>query len=192
MLSRVSRVCTRKAVLHISFVKSTLEGLGCTSRSCSTTGESIFGPSFEDENAIPEYDTININIKGYDFAVLEKYARYVHNTAENIGINVTNSWPVLPQASLVQRIKQRSNLVEAEYNLSLYERVVQVDKLPSTLATILLDVIQTSLPEGIQFTMKYHTQLADISRYIPDRELKELEAQLTDLGGPSEDRKKRR
>ena len=39
----------------------------------------------DDGPEIPEYPLMNIQMKGYDFAVLEKYSKYVHNFVTNIG-----------------------------------------------------------------------------------------------------------
>lgn len=37
---------------------------------------------------IPEYDAVNIQIKGYDYAVLENYQRLIHRIAKTMGIEV--------------------------------------------------------------------------------------------------------
>jgi large subunit ribosomal protein L48 len=39
---------------------------------------------------IPEYEEINVQIKGYDFAVLESFQKFVHTTAENMNIEVSD------------------------------------------------------------------------------------------------------
>ena len=40
----------------------------------------------------PKYEALNIQLKGYDFEVLENHQSYIHNLAENIGINVGVAW----------------------------------------------------------------------------------------------------
>lgn len=37
---------------------------------------------------IPLYEPLNVQIKSYDFTVLEKFSGYIHKTAENMGIEV--------------------------------------------------------------------------------------------------------
>lgn len=37
---------------------------------------------------VPEYNLVNVQMKGYDFTVLEHYGKWVHNTATNMGIDV--------------------------------------------------------------------------------------------------------
>lgn len=42
---------------------------------------------------IPEYGTLNVQMKGYDFPTLESYAKFVHNLAERLGLEA--EWLVL-------------------------------------------------------------------------------------------------
>lgn len=51
----------------------------------STYVNTLFQPTGPE---IPLYDALNVQMKGYDFAVLEKFARYVHKTADRIGLDV--------------------------------------------------------------------------------------------------------
>jgi large subunit ribosomal protein L48 len=46
---------------------------------------SVYEPEYLDslKPDIPEYEEINVQIKGYDFAVLESFQKFVHTTAEN-------------------------------------------------------------------------------------------------------------
>ena len=40
------------------------------------------------EPQIPLYDALNLQIKSYDFTVLESFSSYIHKTAENMEIEV--------------------------------------------------------------------------------------------------------
>ena len=42
-----------------------------------------------DPNAVPVYDLLRIQLKGYDFAVLESFARYVHNISDTFGLDAS-------------------------------------------------------------------------------------------------------
>jgi len=39
---------------------------------------------------VPEYEEVNVQMKGYDFAVLESFQTFVHNIAENMDIDVSD------------------------------------------------------------------------------------------------------
>lgn len=96
-------------------------------------------------------------------------------------------------------------MVENQYSLNMYERniqvsfsdfvwhsqiqhiplYIQVSELPTTKAPIFFQVLQTALPEGVNLNIKEHEYEDENVRYVPDLELKELKAQLDELGGPS-------
>lgn len=41
---------------------------------------------------MPEYSLVNVQIKGYDFTVLEHYGKWIHNIALNMGIDIEDGW----------------------------------------------------------------------------------------------------
>lgn len=155
-----------------------------------TKNDSVFGPSFENPDAIPQYQSIKIQLNGYDFVVLENFQKYIHKTAERMGLSIIQSWALPPRNKLVQRIKPGSQTVEEEYRLLVYRRFVQVDELLPTLAQVLLEVLHSSLPEGVKLKFTKYTEEDETEKYIPDKELKLLQEQLEEMGGPR-DKKKR-
>lgn len=44
------------------------------------------------KSKIPLYNTLNIQLKGYDFPVLESYQGFVHHIAEVMGIEVADGY----------------------------------------------------------------------------------------------------
>lgn len=44
------------------------------------------------KSKIPLYNTLNIQLKGYDFPVLESYQGFVHHIAEVMGIEVAEGY----------------------------------------------------------------------------------------------------
>lgn len=38
----------------------------------------------------PQYPNLNVQIKGYDYPILESYQRYLHNVAEYLDIDVAD------------------------------------------------------------------------------------------------------
>ena len=41
---------------------------------------------------VPEYNQVNVQIKGFDFTVLEHYGKWIHNTAQTMDIDVEDGW----------------------------------------------------------------------------------------------------
>lgn len=44
------------------------------------------------KSKIPLYNTLNVQLKGYDFPVLESYQGFVHHIAEVIGVDVADGY----------------------------------------------------------------------------------------------------
>jgi len=132
----------------------------------------------QNDQQTPRYDALNVQIKGYDFAVLEKFARHVHRTAGRIGLDVEDAWATPCQNFKVTQLKPESTVVEKEYRLNLYERNVQITDVPSTLLPVFVNIIEASIPPGV--TTRIHPHLPEHTevRYVPDLELKDLKKQL--------------
>ncbi|CAL8111273.1 unnamed protein product [Orchesella dallaii] len=130
---------------------------------------------------VPLYDAINIQVKGYDFAILEKFAKYVHNTADRVGLEVEDSWGTPCKNLKVTKLKPESTSVETDYLLSLYERNVQIVNVSASLLPIFVNIVEASIPAGV--TMRVHPHLPEHTeiRYVPDLQLKELKTQLQDM-----------
>ncbi|XP_069686708.1 large ribosomal subunit protein mL48 [Periplaneta americana] len=141
------------------------------------------------KSKIPLYNPLNIQLKGYDFPVLENYQKLVNKIAQSMDIEVEDGWAIPPQYIQVQKYKPQSTVVESEYKLPIYERNIQVIDLPSTIGSIFFEVLQTALPEGVSMTVQEHKEEFEEERYIPDVELLELKTQLEELGGPTTKKK---
>nr|CAG4643668.1 EOG090X0MUO [Ilyocryptus agilis] len=148
----------------------------------------ILEPEYLDskEPQVPTYEPLNLQIKSYDYTILENFSSFIHKTAENMDIEVEDVWAVPCQKLSVQTFKPSSTLVENQYNLSVYERNVQVVDLEATIAPVFFHIIQAALPEGVRMTVKLHESADEEVRYVPDQELKQLKTELESIGGPTQ------
>ncbi|CAH2108282.1 unnamed protein product [Euphydryas editha] len=140
----------------------------------------------------PVYDCLNLQIKGYDFVLLESCQKELHRYAEIMGIQVEECWATPAQQIKVQRFKPGSTAVESEYQLNIYERNVQVVDVPAWALGTLLRVSRALLPEGCTLNVHEHTAEHEEIRYVPDNELIELKQQLDDMGGSRSEKKKKK
>ncbi|WAR20340.1 hypothetical protein MAR_002178 [Mya arenaria] len=76
------------------------------------------------EPEIPEYPGVLIKMKGYDFRVLESYAKFVFRTASMLDPEV-GRWALPPQKMEMQTLKPNSTTVVETCHLNIYERVVE-------------------------------------------------------------------
>jgi len=144
---------------------------------CSARGISLspvvtktFEPDYLDSAVppIPTYPPINIQMRGYNFDMLESFQSYVHNLAENMGVQVEEGWVTPAKSTKVSTYAEGGTRVDNEFTLNLYERNIQVVNLRSVDAPILIDNIRTTLPEGVQLSVHKHLQEHYEERFIPD------------------------
>lgn len=138
--------------------------------STSASLAKTFEPDYLDSAGpiLPVYPPLNIQMKGYNFDILESFQSYVHNLAENIGVDVSDAWCTPPRTFKICTFYEEGVRVRDENKLNLYERNVQVTGLRSIDAPVLLDNIRTCLPEGVSLSVHEHTQEHYEERWIPD------------------------
>lgn len=100
------------------------------------------------------------------------------------------SYALPPQQTHVQRLKPNSAIVEAEYKLTMYERNLQFNDVDAPVYPLFLRLAQAALPEGVQLQVQEHTDECEERRYVPDKDLLELKAELDKMGGALPNKKK--
>lgn len=94
-----------------------------------------------------------------------------------------------PQTTQVQRLRPNSAVVDAEYRLKMYERNLQINDVNAPVYPVFLRIAQAALPEGVQLSVQEHSDEFEERRYVPDRDLLDLKAELErmqtgGMGGP--------
>ena len=117
-----------------------------------------FEPDYLDSaGLVPStYPTINIQVKGYDFDILESYQSYVHNLAENIGLDVSEAWATPGSSWNVYTYAEESTAIKDTYNLHMYERNIQLINVETTDLPVLIDILRKTLPEGVKLSVHEH------------------------------------
>jgi len=139
-----------------------------------------FEPDYLDSSIppVPTYPLINIQLRGYNFDVLESFQSYVHRVAENMGVDVSEAWATPAKTNKVSTYIEGGTRVKNEIILNTFERNVQVSNLRSIDAPILLDIIRATLPEGVHLSMHQHAQEHYEERFIPDPFIDSIRAEL--------------
>jgi len=128
------------------------------------------------------YELLNLQLKGYDYTVLQKYQGYLHKTmAKKLDINVTQSWPIQHQELKVDNLEPRSSAIEKSFKLNIYERNIQMKDLLVTRLSILIELIHSTLPPGVTFSIDHHKQEDEDRRYFRDSVLENLKKELQEL-----------
>jgi len=147
------------------------------------TARLIFEPTYLDKEGLkpPKYEALNIQLKGYDFEVLENHQSYIHNLAENIGINVGVAWATACDSSNASIYAPQSTKISSTFALNTYERNIQVVDVLSTELPVLLDVLRKTLPEGVSLSVHKHEREHYEAKFIPDPLISSCEEELNEI-----------
>ncbi|KAK4887640.1 hypothetical protein RN001_003911 [Aquatica leii] len=137
------------------------------------------------KSKIPLYDTINIQLHGYDYSQLESYQKLLHSYAKSMNLQVDNGWATPAQHLQVVSYKPNTDIVQSQYRFKVYERNLQIVGITSVQFSTLLRILDSSIPSGVTIKVLPHEEYHEEVRYVPDLELATLKQQLDDMGGPS-------
>ncbi|XP_017462521.1 PREDICTED: 39S ribosomal protein L48, mitochondrial-like, partial [Rhagoletis zephyria] len=128
---------------------------------------------------IPYYNAINIQIRAYDFAVLESYGSYLHRLSNKLGLTVAKYWCQPNTTRKIETLQHESQVVESTYELQMYERNIQIEKISGRLTSMLVEIVHRSLPVGVFLSIHEHDDaLHEKTRYIPDHDLNNYKLEL--------------
>ncbi|XP_060032846.1 large ribosomal subunit protein mL48 isoform X1 [Erinaceus europaeus] len=125
-----------------------------------------------------EYGVLNIHLIAYDMALIESYAKYVHNLCNQLSIKVEESYAMPTKTMEVLRMQDQGSKMFLDSVLTTHERVVQISGLSATFSEIFLEIIHSNLPEGVRLSVKEHTEEDFKGRFKARPELEELLAKL--------------
>ncbi|XP_053825686.1 39S ribosomal protein L48, mitochondrial isoform X1 [Vidua macroura] len=126
-----------------------------------------------------QYGDINIQMTSYDLCLVEHFAQYVHRLCNRLSIRVNESYAMPTKTNEVLFLEEKGSKMQLDAVLTTHQRVVQICGLSSTFAPILLEIIQSSQPEGVHLLMKQHTEADFKSRLKSRPELEELLAEMS-------------
>lgn len=127
------------------------------------------------------YELLNLQLKGYDFVVLEKYQSYLHKIMKKMNINVVDAWSAPHQELELQLLADRSTSVEQDYKLKIYERNLQMRDALVTKLPILIDIINMTSPPGVSFNIDRHSTADEERLCFKDSVLENLKEELQEL-----------
>lgn len=132
----------------------------------------------------PRYPVLNIQIKGYVYPMLEKYQSLIHSIANELDVDVEDSYAFPHQELKIERYKKQSEIVDASYNLKIFERNIVASNITSTKIPILIKLLETTLPVGVSLHVDAYNPEKEAKRYVPDKELFDLKTELDDMKNP--------
>ncbi|XP_078001173.1 large ribosomal subunit protein mL48-like [Glandiceps talaboti] len=113
------------------------------------------------------YPTLNMRVTGHDCTTVEHYAQQLHNLTKCLDVEVSDSY-ALPTKTVIVSTFQRpgEKRKPANYALKTFERVVQVNDLLATKSSILFEMMQYYMPQGLTVKVEEHTEEHQENRYV--------------------------
>lgn len=124
------------------------------------------------------YGTLSVKVSGFDMTLVEHYSQYIHNFCNRLGIKVSESYALPTKTTEVMLMQEQGNKMFVDAVLKTHDRVVQVSSLNASLCQVFMDVLLKNQPEGVQLSIKEHTEADFQARFKARPELEGLMAQM--------------
>lgn len=124
------------------------------------------------------YGTLNVKVSGYDMTVVEHYSQYIHNVCNRLGIKVAECYALPTKSTEVMLMQEQGTKMYVDAILKTHERVVQLSSLNATLCPVFMEVLLKNQPEGVQLSVREHTEADFQARFKSRPELEGLIAQM--------------
>lgn len=99
----------------------------------------------------------------------------IHRIAKCLDIPVIKGYAVENQKYKIVKYKHKTNVPESEYQLKIYERVLQLGDVTDSKLAIFVDAALTACPPGVKLNVHEHTPELEEIRYVPEYEVINLE-----------------
>ncbi|XP_077399404.1 large ribosomal subunit protein mL48 isoform X2 [Vanacampus margaritifer] len=126
-----------------------------------------------------EYGTLNVHVSSYDMTTVEHYAQYIHNLCNRLSISVAESYALPTQSTEVMLMQESGTKMYVDSLLKTHRRVIQLSSLKATLCPVFMDVLVKNQPEGVDLSVKEHTEADFLARFKARPEVESLVAQMS-------------
>lgn len=133
---------------------------------------------------VPYFELYNIQLRGYDFAVVESLLTLVIRLCKDAGCTIGKTWAIPATILKYETYADESSHIENTEEVKIHERTVQINNMTTTQLAILLDVVNQAKPPGVIVSFMEHNQGHEDVRYIPDLKLAAAEKELEELKKP--------
>jgi ribosomal protein S10 len=133
---------------------------------------------------VPYYSLLNVQMLGYDHAVLDEFAAFVRKVTRQMKIAINSNWITPNESYRYDCLQNQSYQTDFSNVVNVYERNLQIKHLPAHFISIYIDVIQKSRPKGVTISVHPHQPEHDAIRYIPDSQLTALKDELKEWQQP--------
>lgn len=124
------------------------------------------------------YGTLSVTVSGYDMTLVEHYSQFIHNLCNRLGIKVGECYALPTKSTEVMLMQEQGTKMYVDAILKTHERVVQLRTLNAALCPVFMEAVLKNQPEGVQLSVKEHTEADFNARFKGRPELEGLLAQM--------------
>uniref|UniRef100_A0A3Q3XQ71 Large ribosomal subunit protein mL48 n=1 Tax=Mola mola TaxID=94237 RepID=A0A3Q3XQ71_MOLML len=110
--------------------------------------------------------------------VVEHYSQYIHNFCNQLGIKVADCYALPTKCTEIMLMQEQGTKMYVDAVLKTHSRVVQLSSLNATVCPVFMEVLLKNQPEGVQLSVKEHTEADFQARFKGRPELEGLIAQM--------------
>ncbi|KAJ8347791.1 hypothetical protein SKAU_G00263800 [Synaphobranchus kaupii] len=125
-----------------------------------------------------EYGDLNMAVYGHDITLVEHYSQYVHNLCNRLKIKVVESYGLPTTNTEILTLQEKGGKMSVDAVLKTHHRVIQLTGLNATVCPVFIEVLLQNQPEGVDLSIKEHTEADFTSRFKTRPELEGLMAKL--------------
>ncbi|XP_072514887.1 large ribosomal subunit protein mL48 [Salminus brasiliensis] len=126
-----------------------------------------------------QYGVLNVAVSGYDMTLVEHYSQYIHKLCKRLDIRVDESYALPTKTTEVMVMPEQGTKMHVDVVLKTHERIVQISQVKASLVLIFMEVLLKNQPEGVQLSIKEHTEADFQSRFKARPELANLLSQIS-------------
>ncbi|XP_023271099.1 39S ribosomal protein L48, mitochondrial [Seriola lalandi dorsalis] len=139
-------------------------------------GKRQINPIFEATDTA--YGTLNVQVSGYDMTLVEHYIQYIHKLCNHFDIKVALCYALPTKTTEVMLMQEQGTKMYTDAVLKTHERVIQLRSLNTLLCPVIMDVLLKNQPEGVQLSVKEHSEAEYKVRFKARPELEELMSRI--------------
>lgn len=125
-----------------------------------------------------EYGTLNVQVSGYDMTLVEHYIQHIHKLCNHLDIKVALCYALPTKTTEVMLMQEQGTKMYIDVVLKTHERIIQLRSLNTLLCPVFMDVLLKNQPEGVQLSVKEHTETDHKMRFKARPQLEELMSRM--------------
>jgi len=156
----------------------------------TTLPQSLVEPIFDESHKKLQHEVLDISLRMYDYAQLERWQRRVDQLCRQHGVRVRDSIAYPCRSFTATLFKPQTTQPSDVHALREYERIVPIANVTGPPLQLLIESITAEMPSGAKLSVELTSAEKHNNRYLPNLELMQLQEELKSYDDVNVRRKK--